>query len=325
MTPEQPRDLGSADGGSTLASIGESDLLAQITPELPTGPGVLVGPGDDTALVTVASGAVLTTTDAMVLGRDWLDEWSSGADVGAKAVAQNAADIAAMGGVCTGMLVTLVAAEDTPLEWARDFHQGVAYACRDAGIPVIGGDLSSAPPGQRMVSITALGELVDGHGPVLRSGAQPGDVVAVSGPLGRAAAGLILLQEGRDGEAVGWQRRPRPRYADGPDAARHGATAMLDVSDGLVRDAGRIAAASTVAIALEGDRLRPFARALAPQVGARAQECVLTGGEEHVLLATFAPGGVPDGWTVVGRVEPGSGVLLDGQPQSGGGWDHFGG
>ena len=93
----------------TLAGVGEEELLARIFPYLPGGPGVILGPGDDTALVAAPGRSVLATTDAMVRQRDWRDDWSSGADVGAKVVAQNCADIAAMGGVPTGLLVTLIA------------------------------------------------------------------------------------------------------------------------------------------------------------------------------------------------------------------------
>jgi Thiamine monophosphate kinase len=114
--------------GPTLADIGEDELLSAIFPLLPGGPGVLIGPGDDTALLSAPGGSVLATTDAMVRGRDWLDEWSSGADVGAKIVAQNLADIAAMGGVPTGLLVTLIADPRTSLAWVRDFTEGLAQA-----------------------------------------------------------------------------------------------------------------------------------------------------------------------------------------------------
>src|SRR5665647_2313487 len=195
-------------------------------------------------------GSVLATTDAMVRGRDWLDEWSSGADVGAKIVAQNLADIAAMGGVSTGLLVTLIADPRTSLAWVRDFTEGLAQAASSAGVPVVGGDLSSAPAGVLVVSATALGHC-EGRQPVRRSGARAGDVLAVCGSLGHSATGLLLMQRGETGRAselVSYHRRPRPPYEQGPMAARGGATAMLDISDGLGRDAGRLARASGVRI-----------------------------------------------------------------------------
>ena len=316
-------------GGPTLAEVSESELLAGIFPLLPGGHGVLLGPGDDAALVSAPGGSVVATTDAMVRDRDWRDDWSTGADVGAKTVAQNLADVAAMGAVPTGLLVTLIADPATPLAWVHDFATGLAQAAREAGAPVVGGDLSSAPPGMLVVSVTALGDL-GGRAPVLRSGAHEGDVVAVSGSLGRSHAGWQLLELGegeRAPELVAWHLRPRPAYAQGPLAAQAGASAMLDLSDGLVRDAGRIATASGVGIELERDLLRADVGALSPAVGEdTAWECVLTGGEEHSLLACFPPTvDLPEGWRPVGSVRAGSGVTLDGTAQGAGGWDHFAG
>jgi thiamine-monophosphate kinase len=315
--------------GPTLAEVGEDELLSTIFPLLPGGPGVLIGPGDDTALLSTPGGSVLATTDAMVRGRDWLDQWSSGADVGAKTVAQNLADIAAMGGVPTGLLVTLIADPGTSLAWVRDFTGGLAQAARAAGVPVVGGDLSSAPAGVLVVSVTALGDC-EGRQPVCRSGAQVGNVVAVCGSLGHSATGLLLLQRGeaaRAPELVEYHRRPRPPYEQGPAAARARATAMLDISDGLGRDAGRLARASGVGIELDDRQLADDVAQLQQVVSAdNAWRSVLEGGEEHSLLACFPSGaGLPDGWRKIGDVVAGSGVLLRGERVLGGGWDHFGG
>lgn len=314
----------------TLAGVGEEELLARIFPHLPGGPGVILGPGDDTALVAAPGGSVLATTDAMVRQRDWRDEWSSGADVGAKVVAQNCADIAAMGGVPTGLLVTLIAEPATRLAWVEDFAAGLGEAARAAGVPVVGGDLSSAPEGTLVVSVTALGDL-EGREPVLRSGARAGDVVAVAGSLGRSGAGWLLLERGEADRGrclVDYHRRPAPDLAAGRAAAVAGATAMLDVSDGLVRDAGRIARASGVGLDLDPALLAGDVAALAPAVGEQeARRCVLTGGEEHSLLACFPAGtALPQGWRPLGRVVSGAGVTVGGVLQGpGGGWDHFGG
>jgi thiamine-monophosphate kinase len=315
--------------GLTLADIGEDDLLSTIFPLLPGGPGVLIGPGDDTALLSTPGGSVLATTDAMVRGRDWLDEWSTGADVGAKTVAQNIADIAAMGGVPSGLLVTLIADPRTSLAWVRDFTAGLAQAAGEAGVPVLGGDLSSAPDGVLVVSVTALGDC-EGRQPVCRSGARVGDVLAVCGSLGHSAAGLLLLERGDTElapELVSYHRRPRPPYEQGPVAARAGATAMLDISDGLGRDAGRLARASRVRIELDDLVLADDVVPLQQVIGSDdAWRSVLEGGEEHSLLASFPPGaGLPDGWRQIGKVVAGSGVLLRGVLVTGGGWDHFGG
>ena len=331
----------------TLGSAGEGGILEAVLGAfagLPTD-GVLVGPGDDTALLAVARGGVLATTDTMVLGRDWLEEWSSAHDVGVKAVTQNLADLASMGGVGTGLLLTLVAPPDLPLAWAQELSDGIAWAAGRAGVPVVGGDLSSAPPGLVAVSITALGELGEGvAAPVLRSGARAGDVLAVSGPLGRSGAGWALLREGvlegrdeRETQLLDHHRRPLTDLSQGPTAARAGATAMIDVSDGLVRDADRIARASGVVIDLDRTAVAALAERLGAGLAQDAVRLVLSGGEEHELLATFPDAvSVPPGWSVLGTVaEPGSpedgsapaGVRLAGRtldPRVGG-WDHFGG
>lgn len=313
-------------GTETLADLDEQQILARILPPSRVSePQELLGPGDDTALLAVRSGSALVTTDAMVLGRDWVDEWSSATDVGMKCVAQNLADIAAMGGITTGIVTTLVADSGTPFSWVRDLSSAIAQVCAEQGVAVLGGDLSSAPAGVRMVSITALGELVGP--PVLRSGAQVGDTLAVSDALGRSGAGLLLLQRGSvDGESalVDYHLRPRPSYTQGPVAAAGGATSMLDISDGLVRDAGRIADASGVQLDLATSALHPDVESLRSEVGSDALNCVLHGGEEHTLLATFPPDvDLPAGWRAIGVVASGSGVTLHGIPQQPGGWDHF--
>lgn len=311
-----------------VGDLDETTLLARIFPLFASDqPGILVGPGDDTAYLRCEEG-VLATTDAMVRGADWLDEWSTGRHVGRKAVAQNVADIASMGGRTTGLLVTLAMHANTTVDWVLDLAAGIAEGARLAGAAVVGGDLSSASFGVVMVSITALGT-TEGREPVLRSGARPGDVVAVAGTLGRSDAGWALLKQGRAGDApdiVASHLIPTPPIEQGPLAARHGATSMIDLSDGLVRDTGRIARASEVAIDLDRGLLRPDVEALIFAVGqVQAWSSVLTGGEEHSLAATFPLGELPRHWRPIGVVRAGDGVFLDGEAQKGGGWDHFAG
>ncbi len=324
--PQRPG--ASLHAGVALRELDEEEVLAQVLPLLPADPDAVVGPGDDAAVVITGT-RIVTTTDTVVLGRDWRDDWSSGADVGHKVVTQNLADVAAMGGRPTGVLLTLVADPAVGLDWVLDHAGGVGEACRAAGVGVLGGDLSSAPPGVVMVSVTALGALPGD--PVLRSGARPGDVVAIHGSLGLAAAGLRLLEAGtpeRHAKAVARQRRPHSPLAAGPQAAAAGASAMLDISDGLLRDGRRIARASGTVLDLDPGRLQSDVDALAPALGrAAAQACVLRGGEEHSLLATF-PGRMPPGWRAIGVVRAAAtgqapGVLLGGRPCEVGGWDHF--
>ncbi|CAN7498722.1 thiamine-phosphate kinase [Knoellia sp. LjRoot47] len=337
--------------------MSESDLLARIIPMFGDSPhagsGVVVPPGDDAA-VLATSGSIVLSTDSMVRGRDWRDDWSSGHDVGLKVVAQNVADIGAMGAVPTGLLVSVAADPGTELDWVLDLTRGIADGAEDAGCPVLGGDLSSAPEGVVVVALTAFGDL-QGRAPVLRSGARPGDVVAVCGSLGWSGAGLSLYAGGAqdpisapvrgrhlarvDAAAsllMWFHRSPRPPFESGPVAADAGATSMIDLSDGLVRDGGRIAAASFVELALDEDVLRreflagPVDLALGDDAGWRQ---VLSGGEEHSLLATFPEGAVPQDphapWTVIGRVveagAEGPRVTVGGAVPSVTGWDHFAG
>ncbi|GAB3906209.1 hypothetical protein GCM10027612_77100 [Microbispora bryophytorum subsp. camponoti] len=182
-----------------------------------------------------------------------------------------------------------------------------------------------------MLGVTALGDL-GGRSPVTRSGARPGDVVAVAGRLGYAAAGLTLLGAGVTGGSpdlvtlLEAHRRPRPPYPCGPRAALLGATAMLDVSDGLLQDLGHVADASGVAVELEAAALCvPQAlSAAARDLGADPLEWVLTGGDDHALAATFPPEvRLPPEWTRIGVVAEGRGVRVDGQTWTRGGWDHF--
>jgi thiamine-monophosphate kinase len=324
-------------GPQALADVSEGTLLARIFPFFPAGPAVPIGPGDDAAVLATGA-ATVATTDSMVRGRDWLDAWSTAGDVAAKLLTQNLADVAAMGAEPTAVLVSLMADPQTPAAWAVEFARVLGEQATAAGVVVAGGDLSSAPDGVLMVSLTAMGDL-GGREPVLRSGARVGDAVAVCGTLGRSAAGLALLEAGIEPPEAGADAdpasdarraclshhlRPTAPLEAGPQAARAGATAMIDLSDGLLRDGSRIAAASGVGLAVESTLLGEDLELLTRAVGDLALECVLAGGEEHSLLATF-PGAVPEGWRRLGQVVVGAGVTLDGEPQTPRGWDHFGG
>lgn len=322
--------------GARLQDVGEAGLLAAMLPLLARGTATLVGPGDDTAVLRAPDGRVVATTDVLVEGRDFRLDWSSGADVGAKAAAQNLADVAATGAVPTGLLVGLVAPGDLPVAWALDLARGLVEACEGTGAAVVGGDLSGGR--DVVVAVTALGDL-QGRAPVLRSGARPGEDVALAGVLGRSATGWRALEVLGAPEAgrrlpdlVAAHRRPVPPYAAGPAAAHAGATAMLDLSDGLLRDAGRLASASDVVLDLDEQALTAFVdplRAAAAMLDADPWALVLGGGEDHGLLATFPAGTAPAGFTVVGRTSapgPGeAGVLVGGRAQPAAGWDHFGG
>jgi thiamine-monophosphate kinase len=255
--------------------------------------------------------------------------------VGWKVAAQNLADVAAMGAVPTALLVGLVAPGSLPVAWVEGLADGLAAACAGTGASVVGGDLSAGDT--VVVAVTALGDL-RGRSPVLRSGARPGDTVAVAGRLGWSGAGLDLLRAGRADVGrplVDSHLRPEPPYAAGPAAALGGAHALMDVSDGLVRDARRMAEASGVSVDLDLERLRPDVERLEPAAAAlgRAELAlgwVLSGGEDHPLLAVFPGPALPGGFRAVGRVvaRGADAVLIDGGPAEPvvhglPTWDHF--
>jgi thiamine-monophosphate kinase len=336
------------DDPQTVAALGEFGLIKALSAWLPGQERALVGIGDDAAVLAAPDGRVVATTDFLLEGRHFRRDWSSARDIGHKAAARSLADVAAMGAVPTALLVALAVPGDLPVSWARELAAGLAAECARAGASVAGGDTARAS--SVLLAVTGLGDLA-GRAPVLRSGAAPGDVVAVAGPLGSSAAGLALLSAGlTEGPLVAAHLRPAPPYDAGPQAADLGATAMIDVSDGLLADLGHIADASGVLIDVSAETLRPpaplldAARAVIQEdpssrtsVGAppaspdsargQALAWVLTGGEDHALAATFPRGGaLPARWRVIGEVRRGRGVLVDGQAWAGpAGWDHFAG
>ena len=345
-----------------VGDLSEEELLAIITPFLPSAAQTPVGTGDDCAVVSFTDARTVVSTDVLVEGHHFRTEWSTGRDVGERAAAQNLADAAAMGARPVALVVGLVMPPTTPVTWVRDFAQGLAQGCEPCGADVVGGDLSGGE--SLVVSVTVLGDL-EGRAPVLRSGARPGDLVVHAGALGRSAAGLALLSAGSQIVAAAEQdgdptqagaclaafRAPTPALAAGPALADAGATSMMDVSDGLLRDAGRIARASGVVIDLDDPGnlpdmsfLEPVAALVAggrgPAAHSLARGWLLTGGEDHGMLATVPPEAaerLPADAVVIGRVlAPQSpmadglghrpGVLVGGQPaREHAGWDHFAG
>jgi len=315
----------------TLGSTGEFGLIEAITKSLPQGEDVLVGPGDDAAVLAVPDGRLVITTDLLIEGRHFRQDWSSAYDVGRKAAAQNLADVVAMGARATSMVVGFGAPADLPTAWALELNQGLADEAELLGVSIVGGDTVQSD--KIVVSVTAFGSL-DGRAPVLRSGARPGDEVAVVGRLGWAEAGYTVLTRGfrSPRTVVEAHRRPQPPYAEGPRAAIAGASSMCDVSDGLIADLTHIAQASEVVIDVRSLALtipEPL-QAVAAATGLDALAFVLSGGEDHALVGTFEPADVPDGWTVIGSVAegnqnlPAGTVTVDGATYTATtGWGHF--
>jgi thiamine-monophosphate kinase len=314
------------DDRPTIAGLGEFGLIAQVTRDRVQPVTTILGPGDDAAVVAASDGRVVATTDVLVAGVHFRLDWSTPEQVGRKAAAANLADVAAMGAVPTALLVGLAAPSDTSVETIAGLADGLWAEAAEVGAGLVGGDVVTSAT--LTLAITALGSL-EGRPPVTRSGARPGDVVALAGRLGWAAAGLAVLQRGfrSPGVVVAAHRVPEPPYAAGPAAAAAGATAMIDVSDGLLADLGHVARASGVVI----DVRRPDVPQKLVEVGAALGvdpvSFLLAGGEDHALVATFpADAALPTGFTPIGEVRAGdAAVLVEGRPYDGDpGWTHFG-
>jgi len=309
--------------GATVADLGEFGLVGEFVERFAQGPQVYVGPGDDAAVLRAPKGHVVVSTDLLVEGRHFRREWASARDIGRRAAAQNISDINAMGGRATALTVGLALPRDLPAQWVLDLADGIAEEAALVGASIVGGDLTTAT--EVVVAITVLGTCE--VAPVMRSGAGAGDVLALAGRQGWAAAGLAVLGRGfRSPRAlVEAYQRPEPPYAAGPAAAHAGATAMIDVSDGLLAEARHLSESSGVAIDVRRDafEIAEPLQAVGAALGADPIEFVLGGGDDHALLATF-PDAAPEGWLVIGAVAAGSGVTVDGAAYDGPtGWTHF--
>jgi thiamine-monophosphate kinase len=313
--------------GATVADLGEFGLVGAFVRRFEQGPSVYVGPGDDAAVLRTPKGHVVVSTDLLVEGRHFRRDWATATDVGHRAAAQNLSDVNAMGGRAIALTVGLALPPDLPAQWVLDLADGIAAEAALVGASIIGGDITRGT--EVVVAITVLGEC--SVAPVLRSGAAAGDVLAIAGRQGWAAAGLAVLGRGfRSPRAVVLaHQRPEPPYAAGLRAAEAGATSMIDVSDGLVADVGHLATDSGVAIdiwsgAFEIDE--PL-HAVGAALGVDPISFVLGGGEDHPLVATFPAGSaLPEGFRAIGAVTATDTptVTVDGQTYEGDpGWTHF--
>jgi thiamine-monophosphate kinase len=322
--------------GPTIFELGENQALKNALSVFKSVPSTLVGSGDDAAVVGLSDPRFVVTTDTLVQDHDFRLDFSSAFDLGFKAVASNVADVAAMGARPIALTVAMVVTKVTKQSWLEDFARGLQSGLDELAptAEIVGGDLASGA--QIVIAVAAHGELISE--PVLRSGARPGDRVAILGTLGKAAAGLdLLMHEDKTlaasyPELVEVQLRPTPPIELALSVAKH-ATAMMDISDSLALDSSRMAKASSVAINLHSSQLFGYQAVLelaAQSINSRGAnqvseiDWVLFGGEDHSFLVTFPHDfDIPRGFKVVGEVlesrKPGA--LLDGQPLEAKGWD----
>nr|WP_290669267.1 thiamine-phosphate kinase [Ardenticatena sp.] len=333
-----------------IRDIGEFNVIERITRivGVPTTDDVLVGIGDDTAVLRWdAETCLLVTIDAQVEATHFRRHFLSPEALGHRALAVNLSDIAAMGGTPWLALVSLIAPPDTPVAFVEALYQGMHALATSANVAIVGGNMSKGD--HLIVDIAVLGRVARQH-LLLRRGARPGDAVLVTGTLGDAAGGLRLLLDPtlpldeEDREVLLRRfRTPTPRLAEAVHIATSGlATAMLDISDGLSSDIGHICDASHVGVVIEAERMptSPALRHLATQIGVPAWTLALRGGEDYELCFTVPAAHAEDlaaaiqsatGTTIsiIGRVlPPEEGRTLirpDGQriPLAAEGWRHF--
>lgn len=326
-----------------VSDIGEFGLIARLRAKLPArGAGVIIGPGDDAAVWRGESAYSIATTDTMVDGVHFLRDAVDARDVGWKALSVNVSDVAAMGATPSYALVTLCLPPDTPVAWVDALYDGLVECAREYGVAIAGGDVVSSPV--LTITIALAGEpALDADGaPLLmrRSAATPGDLVAVSGPLGGSAGGVRVLREGLASDDAGAlvrrHMRPRPRVDAGRAAALAGVRCAIDVSDGLVQDVGHICEESGCGADLRIADL-PVEPALARVFADGARVLAATGGEDYELVLVApretigrASQAIGAPLTVVGEITRGQAGrvrLLDERGDEvaapSAGWDHF--
>jgi thiamine-monophosphate kinase len=312
-------------------------------------PNVVVGVGDDAAVLEAPAGHQVLTTDLLVEHVHFERDAISARDLGAKAITVNVSDIAAMGASPRCALVSIALPDDVEVPWLMELYGGMREACLEHALSLVGGDTNRGDV--LVVSVTVVGEVAPGRA-VTRSGARVGDAVVVTGDLGAAAGGLALSRAGAattaDALSRPWGRvlldalaRPVARVGEGQTLAGRGATAMMDLSDGLATDLSRLCLASGVGARLDLDAI-PVSAALAdaaPALGVDPLELALGGGEDYELVATLGLADVDRArhelherfgvrLSVVGEVVEGTGVTgvsADGREARlrPSGWDHF--
>ncbi|MDD5095415.1 MAG: thiamine-phosphate kinase [Dehalococcoidia bacterium] len=328
---------------SELGEFGLIEMLARIIESEGAGhhPDLLIGIGDDTAAWEGGNSIQLSTTDMLVQDVHFTLDRITGRDLGWKSLAVNISDIAAMGGIPTSAMISLGLPSDTETEKITELYQGMAQIARRFDMAIIGGNITQAP--QLIISPSVIGKVAKNR-MLTRSGAKPGDLIAVTGHLGASAAGLRMLKENLslDSQVSSTLSeahfRPVPRVAEGQALARGGVKAAIDISDGLIADLGHICEASKVeaTIRLRDIPVHPAAKAA---FGEKALELALSGGEDYELLFTApsevirglrAEQAVPLHFSVIGEIKQGKPGKVNLINENGkqvrykkGGWDHF--
>jgi thiamine-monophosphate kinase len=283
--------------GTTLRELGERAFIARLRRRLrPPGPDVVVGLGDDAAAVQWDGETLLLTTDTLLEGVHFRRSTTTLRDIGAKAIAVNVSDIAAMGGEPRYALLALALPPGLAVSDVDELYAGVEDMARQHGVTLVGGD-TCAGPGGVVLSVTLVGRVRGA--PLLRSGARPGDALLVTGTLGASAAGLAVLERGAGAlppavvEAVVRPHRvPTPRVVESRLIRDSGwATAMIDLSDGLASDLGHIATESHVGARVDVETLpvSEATRAVGRALGVDPASWALSGGEDYELLFAAAP------------------------------------
>ena len=302
-----------------LRDLGESGLIQRIRAQFQNS-GVVLGIGDDTAVLDIPAGhSVLFCSDLLAEDSHFIRGLHPADSIGYKAVAVNVSDIGAMGGVPMHFVISLAAPGDLDLEWVDGFYSGIARACREFKVSMVGGDSSTAK--SIFVDVAMVGRVKSGCA-VRRSGAKPGDKIYVTGALGGSARGLQLLRRGiHDDPAVQRHLYPQPRHEIGAAVATK-AHSMIDVSDGLSTDLGHILTESKVSARIFKDKIPSAPDASAAEV--------LHGGEEYELILTSDSSLDELALTQIGEIIPSAGAnrifLVDGMSESvlePKGWQHF--
>ncbi len=320
-----------------LERLGEFGLIELLTRDMPADGSVSTGIGDDCAVVRVGKQTLLFSCDAFIENIHFRRKWASPEDIGYKAAAAALSDIGAMGGAPRYMLVTLACDRHTDTDYLEQLYKGIKAITNAERVSVIGGDTTGSPGGI-MISITVIGKAMGA--PICRSGAQPGDLVVVTGHPGCAVLGLHALEHG-DAEApenlINAHLRPRPKLREGMFLGDNNCVnAMIDISDGLVQDLGHIARQSEVSINIETNKipLLPEQRNYARERGLSVLDAALSGGEDYELAFTLSRAHarilteftmqfvLP--LTIIGSVSKGPAlVTVDGAAYSHTGYDHF--